>query len=503
MTSRTMLFAGLGLLGGCADAPNIAEVGQCRAARPECPAPVDSHVDPLRHLGRANTSEFIEITDIVADGETVYLCTGVRGLSVFDASAGAPRRLVEKVAPGNGLADGRFPRCQHVGLDADAERLVITNRGDEVQPQSWLSVFDVADPSRPRERATWVPDRGSIEGVAYEGNRIFAAMHTSGVVALTVDGDTITEVGRTLAPGTDAWKPVLRGDDLIVAEGEAGLRIYDVSGGSEPRLRATAEIEGSSRDVVLEGDRAYVATSAALTVVDIADLDAPQVLVQHSVTGTPLGVAVAAPGVVAVAEWDELRGYDVTDPSSVTQVFSEVVPTNDAFSRVLAVDAVASSGRVFGGEWTGLHQFSLEAGSGPEIGLNPGSVQFGTLAPGESDDRVLVVRNEGDEPLTVTDIVSADDVSVNETCFTVPPGGSTAVEVAFVSSSPEALQSAVRVCSDDPDEPQTEVTLSANIPGVDVGDPVPTFALQDLQGNTWGTADLQGKVTVLAYFATF
>ena len=328
-------------------------------------------------------------------------------------------------------------------------------------------------------------------------------MHTSGVVALTVDEDTITEVGRTLAPGTDAWKPVLRDDTLIVAEGEAGLRIYDVSTNENPRLRATVEISGSSRDVVLEGDRAYVATSAALAVVDIADLDAPRLLVEHEVGGTPLGVAVAAPGVVAVAEWDELRGYDVSNPGQVTQVFSEVVPTDDAFSRVLAVDAVPDSGRVFGGEWTGLHQFSLQTGSGPEIALNPSSVQFGTLAPGESDDRVLVIRNEGVTPLTVTDIVSADDVSVNETCFTVPPGGSTAVEVAFTASSTATLQSAVKVCSDDPDEPEALVSLSANVSGVDVGDPVPTFALQDLEGNTWGSADLQGKVTVLAYFATF
>ena len=61
----------------------------------------------------------------------------------------------------------------------------------------------------------------------------------------------------------------------------------------------------------------------------------------------------------------------------------------------------------------------------------------------------------------------------------------------------------LQIISDDLDETPFDVIVSGNIPGTDVGDPLPTFSLQDTTGQTWSNADLQGKVAVLAYFATF
>ncbi len=498
------LVPGLLLVGACTTETPPGAVGDCLpSGRPECPAPGGDFVDPLVHLGRGDSNTFFEITDIVADGDTVYVCSGVRGLSIFDASSDAPSRYIEKVAPGGGLADPSFPRCQHVGLDRDAGRLAITNRGDEVQPTSWLAMFDVGNPSQPRELAAWVPDQGSIEGVALRGDRLYAAAHTRGIFVLEVDADGgLTELANVAPSGTDAWKPVLRDGLLFVADGEAGLRIYDVSD-DDPRLVSSTPISGSSRDVVLDGDRAYVASSSTLAVVDVSTPAAAVVLAEHPTAGTALALARTGPATVVVAEWDALRGYDLSDPTAIRQQFSEIVPTDDDFSRVLAVEAVPDNGRVFGGEWTGLHQFSLREGSGPDIALDPGSVQFGNLGPKESSDRVMVIRNDGDQPLTVHDIVSAQGVSVDQSCFTVEPGRSNAVEVTLAPVAPGELQTRVRVCSDDPDQPEAEVSLTANAPGFGVGDPVPTFALQDLEGDTWTSADLDGKVAVLAYFATF
>lgn len=456
----------------------------------------------MQPLGRANTNTFIEITDIVAHEDVAYVCTGVRGLSIFDTSGDAPRLLIEKVAPGGNLSNSQFPRCQHVGFDAETSRVVITNRGDEVQPNPWLAVYDVSDPSRPDLLGGWSPTFGSIEGVAIRGSRIFAAVHGQGLVALQLAGGEVSETGRTIEEGTDAWQPVLSNDLLALADGEAGLRLYDVSA-SEPQLLSTVTLEGSSRDVLLEDDRAYVASSGGIAVVDIRDPSAPAVLGQHPVAGSALDLAQLGPGQIVVAEWDALRGYDLTDPAEPVALFSETVPTDDTFSRVLAVGAVADRARVYGGEWTGLHAFAFSPEPGPELELSPSSLQFGNVTPSDPDARVLLVSNSGTRPLTVHDVTGSADVTVDETCFVIEPGRSKAVEVRLSPSSSAPVQSSVRVCSDDPDEPSLEVPLTANVSGLAVGDPAPAFALQDLDGNTWTNADLEGKVAVLAYFATF
>jgi peroxiredoxin len=47
------------------------------------------------------------------------------------------------------------------------------------------------------------------------------------------------------------------------------------------------------------------------------------------------------------------------------------------------------------------------------------------------------------------------------------------------------------------------VRVSGNLPGVDVGDPLPAFALVDTEGKTWDSTALKGNIAVLSYFATF
>ena len=495
-----MRLFGLALVCACAPPLPEGEVRECRpATRAGCPTPSgETFVDPVRHLGRGESSEFIEITDVVPVDELVYACTGVRGLMVWDASADAPRRLVEGIAPDD-LSHSSYPRCQHVSVDGN--RVAITNRGDEIQPEPWLHVYDVTDPARPADIAGWQPPTGSVEGVVLVGDRMYVARHTAGISVLDV-GSTLTELGNFNDDVSDAWLPVKSGDTLVVAEGATGLRTYDVAS-DEPVLLATLALPGSSRDVVLEGSRAFVATSSGVAAVDITDPAAPELLGEIATDGTSLALDLAGPATVVVAEWDEMRGYDFTDPTAPVAAFSEVVPTNDPFSRVLAVGAAPARGRVFAGEWAGLHQFELVDGHGPDVLAAPQSLQFGTVPDGDSETAVLVVRNRGDAPLTVHDIASADVVSVDQDCFQLDPGGAQAIEVTVAPAGLGDLRSEVVVCSDDPDEPRHSVSLSVNISGVDVGDPVPRFSLADTTGAVWTSDALLGNVVVLAYFATF
>ena len=48
------------------------------------------------------------------------------------AGDGGGATLRDRIGPtAQGLADPTFPRCQHIGLDRDANRIAITNRGED------------------------------------------------------------------------------------------------------------------------------------------------------------------------------------------------------------------------------------------------------------------------------------------------------------------------------------------------------------------------------------
>ena len=478
---------------------------QCPAEPPgDCkPAFSDEGIDPVEHLNRGEGDTFIEILDVVPDGDILYSCTGTQGLTIWDVSdADESELLAEGIGPDN-VSHGTFPRCQHVTLDADNKRIVITSRGDEVQKTPWVWLYDVSNPKLPFPEAGWFGNR-SIEGTAIQGGRIWAATHTDGISVFQWEDDALALVGSYADPESDAWQPIKVGDDLFVAEGGTGLRIYDISA-DDPVLRSTLPIAGSSRDLILQDDRAYVATSGAIAIVDVSDRDAPEILGEVSTAGTALELSPIDDGVIVVAEWDRIRGYDVSDPAAARQVFSEEVPTDDVFSRVLTAAGDPQRGRIYAGEWRGMHVFDYRGmGRGPDVFTSPNNLQFGTVAKGDTDDRVLVIENQGNEPLTVYEIASATDVlSSDAECLEVPAGGKAAAEVFFEPDSRREIATSLKVCSNDVDEPEYEVAVTANVEGRDIGDDVPSFTLFDLEGNRWTEEDLEGKVAVLAYFATF
>lgn len=466
-----------------------------------CPAPDPlTTVDGLLHRGRAESGTFIEILDLEARGDLVYGCTATQGMMTWDISNDLGTLLSARIGP-PGISNRQFPRCQHVALNADADRAVITNRGDEVQPQPWLQVYNIEDPEQPVALRGWTGD-ASVEGVVWDGDRIFAAAHTAGILVFeATGGETLEQVGSFADGDSDAWLPILEDDILYVAEGATGLRVYDVSG-DDPTLLTTLETGGSSRDLALDGDALYVAASSTVVRVDVSIPSSPSITAQTPAGGTSVAIALGSDGLLYSAEWDEVRAYDTSD---LTRVWSEVVPTADDFSRVLTLATHPELSRVYAGEWTGMHMLETQASpTAPEIAAAPTSVQFGRIEAGDTEDRVVVVRNEGDQPLNVYGYASdRETVTVDDACFTVEPGSVHALEIRFAPESDDVSSGSLRLQTDDPDEPEYEVRFTGNAAGADVGDPMPDFMLQDIDGNDWSRDDLEGKVVLLAYFATF
>jgi hypothetical protein len=464
------------------------------------------HADALIHLGRAASDDFIEVLDVVADHPTVYACTSVKGLNIWDASADGPPALLAGsfAPPGLAGSGGKHPHCQHVGLDKAQKRVVITNRGDEIQPTPFVYLVDVSSPSAPVALRGWTgPD--SIEGAVLEGTRIYAAAHSSGIIVFEdMGGDALVEVGRFTDALSDAWQPALVGSHLFVAEGDRGLRVYDVSG-AMPSLVASVPIEGSSKDVVVSEGVAYVAASSRVAAIDISEPEAPVLLGEVKTQGTAIALAVGVNKTLLVAEWEKIRGYDISDPAAMKLELTEVLPTDKLFPRALTVDAAPEVGRVYPGEWTGVHAYRQEpCAVGPDIEASPDQVSFATVAPGDLDVRAVIVRNYGNRQLKITGVTSGDpSISVNLQALEIEPGKGEAIEITFKPVNNQPVKAKVSLASDDPDQPILDIRVSGNLPGVDVGDPVPAFSLTDTEGKVWDSTALKGNIAVLSYFATF
>ena len=474
---------------------------------PKCDTPADApYVDPLVHLGRAAGSTFIEVLDVVHNHPYVYACSSVQGLNVWDAGAdGPPTVLQAAIDPTN----NPYPHCQHVNLDKEANRLAFTNRGDELNPIPFIWVADISNPAAPAFVAGWEGPE-SIDGVELVGDRIWAAAHGAGIVVFDVTGSGlggITEVARFSDPDSDAWQPLKHGDYLLVAEGPIGLRSYDISGPT-PQLVATVPIDGSSKDLVVHKDIAYVAASSRIAAIDVSDPTMPVLVGEIETQGTALQVAIGLNETLLVAEWDKLRGYDINDPANIVPELSEVMPKsqpNDAFTRILTVDAAPEFNRVYPGEWKGMHSYAqTPCGVGPDLDVSPDSLQFGVVNAGGLDVRALILRNDGNRPLQIANIAaSAPSMTINTPTLAIAAGEAEAVEVTFTPANPVEVKASVVIDSDDLDQDPFNLGVSGNVAGVDVGDPLPTFSLQDTDGVTWTNADLAGKVAVMAYFATF
>ena len=90
----------------------------------------------------------------------------------------------------------------------------------------------------------------------------------------------IKQAGPTPPPGEPyAWGVASVGDYTYLADGAAGLKIYDVSDPDAPALVGSYDTPGEARDVAIAGDYAYVADgSAGVQVIDVVDPAMPRLV---------------------------------------------------------------------------------------------------------------------------------------------------------------------------------------------------------------------------------
>lgn len=109
------------------------------------------------------------------------------------------------------------------------------------------------------------------------------------------------------------------------------------------------------------------------------------------------------------------------------------------------------------------NELGPNGGRGPDIRLEPATLEFGTLRAGEQQVRSFLVRNVGNEALRVSDLrISAGlafELVEPPAQFRVEPGDARELDVAFSPVGQDRNFGQVLVASNDPDEPEAKLDL--------------------------------------------
>jgi hypothetical protein len=294
-----------------------------------------------------------EAHGVAVSGDYAYVADWADGLRVIDVSdPAAPVEVGALDTPGDAFDVVYTP---YYALVADGLR--------------GLRVIQVSDPTAPAEVSAYDPWGASLqftrvfewEGYAfvvdgYAGLRIldlgqlpgiyvWGSQDTPGIAvdvhvvdpgyAFVADEQgglrviqfyPVSEVG-VYAPLTDVGAISVAGSHAYAADGDAGLRIIDVSNPAAPVERGVWDTPGTARGVYAVGSHAYVADGTfGLRVVDVSDPAAPAEAGAVDTPGDAQAVYVAGSYAYLADGSSGLRVIDVSNPAAPAEVGSNNTP---------------------------------------------------------------------------------------------------------------------------------------------------------------------------------
>lgn len=425
--------------------------------------------DPSQPTTELVVTSANECTDVLADGEVVYMALG-GNVESWTFTPDDPYGLgpVYFTAPGNptGLAksgdvlyvadyDGTLwlydtaadATLASIPTTGPAEQVVISGNLAFVACR-WkgVEIFDVHDPTAPVSLASIAPGGWSSESVAISGGVMYVVDHggridsysiANPVVPVLLDSETIT--------GT-AWDIDVDGDVAYVTNGEyGGIQPVDIRKPYDLELLpAYSPGMGTAYDVDVAGDYAYVAArEVGVRVVRVTETETMRYLDSYEPTLAVSFEGLDVEGDVAYAldSNGALLSVAVTDPANMVSLDAlpmgspEDVDVDGAFAYVVGVGALVTVNASNPGNLTPINVFGgLSSGHAIQV---EGDLAF--VADGSAGLQVLDVENPGAPSVTGT-------LNTTGTAYDVFVQG----DVAYIADLAEGL-----VCADisDPSNP--------------------------------------------------
>jgi len=466
-----------------------ASMSQCAPAdEPWLGETCCAYGDPLVPLSREFA--FVEAVDIEARDDLVAVCTGFGG---FVARVQPDGRLEPQHTPG-------IPRCQRaaIGPEEDGARLVyFAHHGDTVEPTPTLWIVRVEEEG-PGDIVDELREVGVLfEGLAVFDDHLWIATHADGVRVYELD-----ELGRpiwirSVRPFDNAQKIAVRGDFAYVTD-QRRIQVLDASDPSAPVALGGVVTSGAPRDVAVDATHVFVALGA--DGVEVFRRDGSALIRERRLDLDGSAQAVEVHGdYVAIANWDHLAllerdGLDRVGGIRLKQQFEQTwgVAMTDDF--------------VFAAEWFATHTLAIRPGFvAPELASE---TELLTFTAGQPDSRTVWFTNRGPLNALLGEVQSdhpAFEASLTET--RVRPGDRAAVIVSYDPGGGDPPdRPRLALWSNDPSDTESPLPLAlfaADTELLDVGDRLTEdFAFLDPTGQG-ELANLEGKVTLLEYFALF
>jgi len=411
--------------------------------------------------------------------------------------------------------DERQPGCIHLAWDDTVTNIVYTTHRGNIRNPAFLGGWDITDPEAPVQIPVLQEPGISYEGIDVANGNVFVGLKQDGLGVYQRDeANNLTRVGTAIG-FQSAWGVFARPDGAVfVADSLGGLVTVDGTDPANPAILGQVATGGQARGVVVEGDIAYVAAgSAGVAVVDVSDLANPVVIGRASMPGSALRVAVSG-GFLSVAAWDDARVYDVSSPASprflgavrIPQPDADIVDADrpDPTMRVLGIAARGQD--IFIGSWWVLHSYHLfPERQAPNIRLPETFMltDFGRVPRQTQETLPFEVTNQGTAPLTLVNSWVYGPYTVEPRQMRLDPGASGELSITFNPTVDEKEVGYLQILSDDPAAPLRTVYLVGNQPGLGVGQKLPDTQAVLLDGEPWSSSQVQDKVLLLGYFATF
>lgn len=329
-------------------------------------------LDPANPIEVGELEAFGIVYYMDLEGDRIYLADQVYGLLIVDITA--PETPVDI-------------SLIHTGVQphtADVEGGLAAATANS----SWLYTLDVTDPFAPAVLGSTVPAPATTPGKTLSNNGIdlagsevvtsewFWGMHVYDVAAPALPspvGDL--KIGKE-------WNPVARTGDLVYT-GSYQLVVVDITDPADPKeVGAGPSVPSGITDIVISGDKAFVAGRDEIVIVDLIDPLTPGEVTRLSMNDWVKAVAVKDDllGVVwetyhtllTSSSFFEL--YDVSNPSEPVHLGSLELPYPSSWVQPGGSALVAQKDRFFVLGYKGLFAVDVEDPWNPSIaGVYPES----------------------------------------------------------------------------------------------------------------------------------
>jgi len=261
--------------------------------------------DDLNRIGAFETAG--EVSGIFVAGDYAYLADGYDGLKILNISNSSIPREV-----------GAYEFLLHGGTNGSAGAIHVDGDYACIADRAFSRYrkLNISNPNSPNSIAA-ISMNGGVNDVFISGQVVYLAQNWNGLGILTLE--TSNEVGHFY---TDyALGVCVSGNYAYVADGEAGLRIIDISNPAAPAEAGSFDTGDMAINVFVAGNLAYVADGEdGLRIIDIQNPAQPAEVGFYETDGYAIAVYVSDNYAYVADDVAGLRLIDVNDPVNPKEV---------------------------------------------------------------------------------------------------------------------------------------------------------------------------------------